>query len=390
VRQFDGVHVGFVAAVTRSTPGSVMPAGIRGWRFGREVEAINRAVDALVARGVHAVVAVVHEGGETDGGWNDCERPRGAIFDIARRLHPAVALVLSAHTHRAYRCTLDGRLIVQAASYGRLVSVVDLALDRRGGTVIVERSAAVNVPVPNDRNDSPSVRAAYPPLAADAEVARLVAHYAERAAPLALRPAGRIAATFERRAAEGADSAAGRLVADAHLAATRAQGARIAFTNPGGIRSDLIARTGADTEVTFGDLFMMQPFGNHLVTMTLSGAQIRALLEDQWSRSHTRRVRLLQPSRGFTYAWRAGAPEGQRIVADSLILDGEAIEPDRPYRVTVNGYLAAGGDAFGILRTGRDRVSGPLDVEALMGFIRRESRRAPLAPDPVPRIRRID
>lgn len=384
VRAIEGVRIGFIGAVTRTTPGIVMPRGIAGWRFRAEAGALNRYAGELRAQGVQAIVAVVHEGGETDGGINDCVNPRGEIFDIVRKLDRAIDVVLSAHTHRAYSCTIDGRIVIQGASFGRLLSVVDLEIDRASGEVV--RSTSRNLPVPNDRNDDPDVVAAFPPLQPSPQVAALVAHYAERAAPLAQRPIGRIAGSFTRRDADGGDHAAGRLIADAHLAATRIHGAQIAFTNPGGIRTDLVPRE-PDGTVTYGDLFAMQPFGNTLVTMTLTGAQIEAILEAQWRRDGER-VLFLQPSEGFTYAWRADGERGARIVKGSLKLDGRPIRPDDRFRVTVNSFLAAGGDRFRVFREGRDRVGGPLDIDALADFVRSRSADAPLAPDPQPRIHR--
>lgn len=382
VKVFDGVRVGFIGAVTRSTPGIVMPRGIAGWRFLAEAATLNRYAAELRAQGVQAIVAIVHEGGDSDGGIDDCTDPRGEIFDIVRRLDKAIDVVLSAHTHRAYNCTIDGRIVIQGASFGRLVSVVDLEIDRASGDVI--RSSARNLPVPNDRNDGPEVLAAFPPLRPVPRVAALIAHYAERAAPLADRPVGRIAGAFTRLPSAGGDHAAGRLVADAHLAATRLHGAQIAFTNPGGIRTDLAPRT-PDGAVSYGDLFAMQPFGNTLVTMTLTGAQLERIIEAQW-RPDGERVRFLQPSAGFTYAWSAGRRRGARIVPGSIRLDGRPIRPDDRYRVTVNSFLAAGGDGFRLFREGRDRVGGPLDIDALAEFIRTRSVDAPLAPDPQPRI----
>jgi 5'-nucleotidase len=302
-----------------------------------------------------------------------------------------VRVLLSAHTHRGYVCELDGRLIIQGTSFGRLVSVVDLELDSAAGTVRAGSIRGRNVTVPNglDVALDPAVRAVHPALAADTAVSALVAAYRERAAPLADAPAGRLAAAFTRAADAGGDHAAGRLIADAHLAATRDNGAQIAFTNPGGVRSDLRPRA-PDGRVTYGDAFTMQPFGNALVTLTLSGAQLRALLESQWSRSNPERVRFLQPSRGFSYAWRGDRPHGERVEPDSMRLDGERVRPEQSLRVTVNSYLAAGGDGFGILRDGRDQTGGPLDVDALTVYLSQASRNAPLMPDATPRIRRLD
>jgi 5'-nucleotidase len=395
IKNIDGVRVGFIGAVTRSTPGIVVLSGVAGVRFTGEAKALNQHAKELQAQGVQAIVAVIHEGGEAEGGYDACRNPRGAIFDIARELDPAIDVVLSAHTHRGYNCVIDGRVIMQAASYGRLVSVIDVEIDRASGDIVRERTRARNVPVPNGMRTSASLRAAYPPLAPDPEVAAIVEHYRKLAAPVAQRPVGRVTSDFDRRTAAGGDNALGRLIADAHLAATRTQGAQLAFTNPGGLRAELRASAG-DGVVTYADVFASQPFGNTLVTLTLTGAQLKQMLEQQWSaRSSTRsstarpeRARILQPSRGFSYAWRASGSHGERIVADSMRLEGRAIESDQSYRVTVNNFLADGGDGFRVLREGTDRVGGPVDADALAEYLRQASALRPLAPDRTPRISR--
>jgi len=384
IKEVAGVRIGIIGAVTRSTPGIVMPSGIRGWRFTAEAAAINRYARQLRAEGVEAIVAVVHEGGDAEGGFNACDNPRGPIFDIVRGLDAAVDAVFSAHTHKAYVCRIDGRIVIQGAAFGRLLSVVDLRIDRAGGRVLRQQVAAQNVPVANGLDGDEALRKAWPPYPADAEVAALVEHYRERVAPLANRRVGRIAAPIERLAADQGDSPAGRLIADAHLAATRSNGAQVAFTNTGGIRSNLVPRP-PDGAVTYGDLFTMQPFGNTLVTMTLTGAQLKALLESQW-RGTPARPHFLQPSSTLTYAWRDDRPAGARVIEDSIRIEGRPWRPDGRYRVTVNSYLAAGGDRFGIFLDGTDRRGGPLDVDALAEFLRERSLEAPLAVDAQPRI----
>lgn len=390
VREFDGVKVGFVGAVTRSTPGIVRPAGVRELRFSGEAQALNAAAAALRAQGAQAIVAILHEGGDTDGGINDCANPRGAIFDIERELDPAIAVVLSGHTHRAYNCRIGERVVIQAASFGRLVSVVDLQIDRASGRALAQRTLARNEPVPNGlrRYASAALQARYPALAPDAAVAAIVDDYRERAAPLGSRTVGHIAETFDRNATTGGDHALGRLIADAQLAATREHGAQIAFTNPGGIRTELRARRDGGA-VTYADLYAVQPFGNALVTLTLTGAQLLELLEAQWSARNPERARMLQPSRGFSYAWDAQRPIGQRIVADSLRLDGRAVSADARYRVTVNDFLAGGGDSFRVLREATDAHTSVLDIEALVRYLERESAAQPLQPDRRPRITRV-
>jgi len=387
IKSIDGVRIGFIGAVTRATPGIVVPSGVAGVHFVAEAKAVNQSAKELKAQGVQAIVAVIHEGGDAEGGYDDCRNPRGAIFDIARELDASIDIVLSAHTHRGYNCIVDGRVILQAASYGRLVSVVDVEIDRASGEIVRGRTRARNVPVPNGVRTSHRLRAAYPPLAPDPKVEAIVEHYQELAAPLAQRPVGRIAADFDRRTSAGGDSALGRLIADAHLAATRAKGAQLAFTNPGGLRANLRASAG-DSVVTYADAFASQPFGNTLVTLTLTGAQLKQMLEQQWSATKPERARFLQPSHGFSYAWRANGSHGERIVADSMRLDGRAIELDRTYRVTVNNFLADGGDGFRVLREGIERIGGPVDVDALTEYLREASAVRPLAPDRAPRIRR--
>jgi len=384
VRQIGDVRIGFIGAVTRATPGIVMPDGIRGWRFTAEAAALNRHARQLRAEGVNAIVVVVHEGGDADGGFDSCLNPRGPIFDIVRALDPAIDVVLSAHTHRSYNCRIDGRVVIQGASFGRLLSVIDLAIDRTRGAVVREETRARNVPVANGRGTDKALDLIYPPFPADEQIAAIVDHYRNRVAPLADRPVGRIAAAFERLPAEQGDSPAGRLIADAQLAATRGNGAQIAFTNTGGIRSPLRPRA-PNGVVTYGDVFTMQPFGNALVTMTMTGAQLKALLESQW-RGASGRARFLQPSASLTYGWRGDAPAGARVIEESITIEGKPWRRDASYRITVNSYLAAGGDRFHRFLDGTDHTGGPPDVEALAQYLTQHSAQAPVALDTQPRI----
>jgi 5'-nucleotidase len=162
------------------------------------------------------------------------------------------------------------------------------------------------------------------------------------------------------------------LIADAQLAATRANGAEVAFTNPGGVRASLRA-SGRDGTVTYADAYATQPFGNSLVTLTLTGAQLKTLLEQQWSVARPERARILQPSAGFTYQWDGRRPHGSRVEG---------------MRVTINSFLASGGDSFRVLRAGRDRVGGPLDIDAFTEFLSAQSVLRPLSPKSAARIRR--
>jgi len=386
VRTFEGVRVGFIGAVTRETPRIVTPSGIAGLTFEDEAQAINRTARVLEAQGVRAIVAVVHEGGEIgtpDGppaDWNDtrCPHARGAIFELVSRLSPAVSVVLSAHTHQGYRCLIDGRTVVQAFSYGRGVSVLDLTLDRRNGEIDRQASTSYNLPVFNERSAGPvrdaisaqvpepwqqALRRAVP----DAAIAQRVARYAAHVAPRTQEGVGKIRQSFTR---EGrTDSAAGRLVADAQLAATQAPsngGAQVALMNPGGIRTDLPCLPNPEgCAITRGQVLAMQPFGNTLVVMTLHGHELKALLESQ--ARGTRAPLLLIPSRGLTYRWEAKAPPGRHV--QELRLNGVPIRDDQMLRVTVNSFLAEGGDGFTVLKQGRERFNSLQDADALARYL---------------------
>lgn len=395
VREVGGVRVAFVGAVLRATPTVVVPSGVAGLRFEDEADAINREVAALKARGIEAIVAVIHEGGAIDGDWNDpaCPRARGPIFAIVDRLRPEVDAVLSGHSHQGYACLRDApgnpRLpVVQAYANGRGVSVLDLALDPASGDVIRARTRVRNVPVANGLAGDRAADATFPPLPPDPAVGAIVAHYAARARPLADRPVGRIAGAATRDASAGGDTALGRLVADAQLAATRAPergGARIALTNPGGMRADLRCdAAAAPCTVRVADAFAAQPFGNGLVVMTLTGAQLLAALEQQFAGINAARPRVLQPSAGFEWAWRASA-SGPRIVEARL--DGVPIDAAARYRVAVNAFLAEGGDGFEAFREGTDRLGGPLDVDALVAWL---GAAAVVEPPARARVRRVD
>ena len=397
IRSVGGVKVGFVGATTQSTPKIVMASGVRGLRFNDEAEAINQAAAALQRQGVQAIVAVIHEGGETGTAgqpldWNNprCPNARGPIFAIEKRLSPSIDVVFSAHSHQGYNCLIDGRPILQATAFGRGVSVVDLALNPHTGDVDRARTTSRNLPVLNGRTD-PSLRQAV--LAAeptpwravlaratpDADVAAQVALYARAVAPIAQRPVGRIGGSFDR--GEATDSAAGRLIADAQLAATQSPatgGAQAALMNPGGIRTNLSCRSTPPCAVTYGEIFAMQPFGNSLVVLTLNGAELKALLERQQPPGAPRPT-FLQPSASLRYRWAAQAPFGTRV--RDLRLNGRKVSDRQNLRLVVNSFLAQGGDGFEGFLQGRELVGGPLDVEALAAYLRNNP-----APDPQPRI----
>jgi len=403
VKTVSGVRIGFIGAVTRITPTIVVPSGVAGLRFTDEADALNAEAARLQAQGIQALVAVIHEGGDTGTPglpleWNDagCPQPRGAIFDIAKRLSPDIDVIFSAHTHQGYRCVVDGRPIMQATALGRGVSVADLVIDPRTGDVDRSRTTHRNLPVFNERSDTrlrEAIIAAEPePYAAvlrsaqpDGAIAARVAAYASAAAPRAQKAVGRIGGVFERSART--DASAGRLIADAQWLATRAPergGAAFALMNPGGVRSDLRC-AGSEPPpctITYGEAFTMQPFGNSLTVLTLSGAQVRQMLEDQ-QRPGRSGPSFLIPSSSLTYRWAARAEHGQRV--QDLRVSGVPLDPAADYRLTVNSFLADGGDGIVMLVNGRNKLGGELDIDALIALLKTSP-----SPDPVPRITLAD
>jgi 5'-nucleotidase len=351
VQRFDGVPVAFIGLTLKATPSIVEPQGVAGLRFDDEADTVNALVPKIRAQGVSAIVLLIHEGGFPAAGPNDCPGLSGAIVGIVERLDPAVKLVISGHTHRAYNCRLNGRLVTSADRYGTVLSHIDVTLDRRSGELLDAR--ADNVVVSPQR------------FAADPRIEALVAEVAERARPLAQRVVGSLPVALPRDAASNGESPVGRFVADAQLAATRGAGAQLALMNPGGLRNPL--SPAPDGTLRYEDLFSVQPFYNNLVTLTLSGTELRQLLERQWQGQPFPRV--LQASAGFAYTWDAARPEGQRVVPGSLRLNGQPIADGDAVRLTVNSFLAGGGDNFGVLTTGRDRVTGAMDIDALEAFV---------------------
>ena len=370
IKEFDGLPVAFIGLTLKGTPGLIAPSSAAGLEFRDEAETINALVPELRRKGVEAIVVLIHEGGFPTGGYNECPGISGPIVDIVRKLDKAVDLVISGHTHRAYNCVIDGRLVTSADKFGTLVTEIELTIDPATRDVI--RAKANNLIVRTD---------AY---AKDPEQTTLIAAYDALAKPLAERKVGTISTSLSREPNAAGESQLGQVITDAQLAATSALqdgGAVIAFTNPGGIRTG-IERHG-DGAVTFADLFAAQPFGNMLVTLTLTGAEIKTLLEQQWLGQV--RPRILQVSQGFAYTWDDRRKRGDFVPAASISLDGRPLDPAARYRVTVNGFLAQGGDSFSVFKQATDRRDGPNEVAALEAYFKANT---PVRPTPQTRIRR--
>lgn len=365
IKTFDGVKVAFIGLTLRETASVVVAAGTAGLEFRDEANAVNALVPELRAAGVESIVVVLHQGGTTSGGPNECTNLRGPIERIVQRFDRAVDLVISGHTHQAYICEIGGRLVTSAGSYGRFLTEIDLEVDRKTRDVVSAR--AVNLPV----------TAAVKPDPAQLE---LIGKYQKLAAHIH-RVVGRITAPFNRTPNRDGESRLGQLMADAHLEATRGAGAVVAFLNPGGIRAALpYTQT---REVTLSDVYTVYPFNNWLVTITLTGAQVLELLEQQW-RANSSRV--LQVSKGFKYDWDPNRAPGERVLRESVTVAGRPLDPGAEYRVTVNSYLAGGGDGFTVLLAGHSRSDGIDGREAIVKYLEAHS---PVSPDRERRIRRL-
>jgi 5'-nucleotidase len=360
VKDFLGHRVAFVGMTLEATPTIVSPSGVAGLTFADEAQTVNRLVPTLQDKGIRSVVVLVHEGGFAAGGINGCSGVSGPIVDIVARLDPEIDLVVTGHTHRAYNCLLpkrDGSLVrvTSAGQYARNLSDIDLTIDTRSSDVVAV--AATNLVTGTTTAEDPALT-------------ELVAHYDALSIGPKSRVIGRITSTITRSANAAGESALGDVIADAQLDATDDAGtgqAVVAFMNPGGIRADLSFNAPAG-DVTYGDAFTVQPFGNSLVTMTLTGAQIRSLLESQFAGCNGQTARrILQVSAGFTYAYTEGAACNGRV--GNVMLNGRAVEPTTAYRVTVNSFLADGGDSFTVLREGTQRLGGAVDVDAFEAYL---------------------
>lgn len=364
IREFDGIPVAFIGLTLKGTEGIVAPTGIANLEFRDEAATVNALIPELRAKGIEAIVVLIHEGGIPTGDYDGCSGISGPIVDIVKKLDKAVDLVITGHTHRAYLCEIDGRLVTSADKYGTLVTTIDVKLDPATRDIVAAKG------------ENHIVRSAS--IAKNPAQTALIASYEKLSAPIASRPAGSLTETLSRTPNNAGESVLGDIIADAQLAATSGEkngGAVIALTNPGGIRSDIVKRE--DGGVTYGDVFAAQPFRNQLVTMTLTGAQLKDALEQQWA--DPKRPRILQVSRGFSFAWDAGKGDGERIPPDKMKLNGVLIDPAARYRVTVNNYLSVGGDGFFAFTKGTDQRTGIYDVDALYDYFRSNSPIAPAA-----------
>ncbi|WP_430498681.1 bifunctional metallophosphatase/5'-nucleotidase [Micromonospora trifolii] len=364
IHKVQGVKVGFIGMTLEGTPQIVSQQGVAGLSFADEADTANRYARELRRKGVQAIVVLLHEGGTqaATGGINDCVGMTGPIVDITNRMDPSIDVVVSGHTHQAYNCDINGKLVTSASSFGRLVTDIDLKIDRRSGDVI--SAAANNVVVTRD-------------VAKDPRQTALINRYKTVLGPVAGRQVGVTSQAITRSqetlfGTSLGESPLGNLIADAQLAATDdEQNAVAAFMNPGGVRADLDAGP-----VTYEEAFTVQPFANNLVTLDLTGAQLYCVLEQQFVTGRT-----LYPSATVGYVVDpngttgtvADPCAGTRVVRGSLTLGGTTVDNAATYRVTVNNFLAGGGDGFSALTGGTNLVTGQIDLDAFVDYLTAQS-----------------
>ncbi|WP_380278153.1 bifunctional metallophosphatase/5'-nucleotidase [Kitasatospora purpeofusca] len=373
VTKSQGVKIGFIGVTLEGTPNIVTAEGVKGLKFAGEVSTINKYAAELKAKGVNSIVALIHEGGlPASSTYNyDCgaagQGISGPIVDIAKQIDPAVGAIVTGHTHNAYACTIPDpqgvpRSVTSAASFGRLYTEIDLKLDKTSGTIVRPSVKAENHIVRRTVEKAP-------------DMTQLIDHYAKLAAPIANRPIGYIASDINGRGNSDPEKPLGDVIADAQqagLAPADKGGAQVAFMNPGGIRGDLVHKaSGAEGDgvVTYGEAFTVQPFTNMMQVKTLTGAQLIQLLQQQVSGSNEASPKILQPSKGLSYTLDMRNKGADRIVVDSVRLNGAPVDPAAKYRVAANEFLAGGGDGFPAFAAGTDKLVGASDLDVFAAYL---------------------
>jgi 5'-nucleotidase len=356
-----------------------VPSAVQGLKFGDEVQAIDRASRLLQALGVKSQIVLMHQGDETaNAGPNACKNVAGPAQIIAKEATPNVDAFFLGHSHQQYNCTVtdpagNPRPVIQGLSFGRLLSVIDLKIDPRTRDVIRSATSTEDNPVAQNVIVTRTVTP-------DPTVQAIVDKAVTKSAPLANRQVGTITADITRSAPASGEQPLGDVIADGQLAATKTDGAQIAITNPGGIRADLTYAGSSgegDGVVTYGEAFQVQPFANIMQTITLTGAQLDAVLEQQWQNGGST-VRILQISSSLTYSWSQSAPVGSKV--SDIKVDKVPVDPAGTYRVAVNNFLAAGGDGFTVFAQGTNLTGGPIDLDAFTAYLTANPNLAPPAP----------
>ncbi|MFI6944236.1 bifunctional metallophosphatase/5'-nucleotidase [Streptomyces sp. NPDC050418] len=390
-----GVKIGFIGVTLEGTPDVVTAEGVKGLKFHDEIETINKYAKELDRKGVKSIVALIHEGGEpASPAYNyDCDSPgagdgiSGPITDIAKGVTSKVDAMVTGHTHEAYVCTIPDpsgkpRMVTSASSFGKAYTDTTLTYDRRSKDIVrtsVKSATSANHVVSRDVTKA-------------ADMSELIKRWGTLAAPIANRPVGYIAGDIPGRGATTPETPLGDLIADAQLAYAKTldPGTDLALMNSGGIRSDLVHKaSGAEGDgvVTYGEAFTVQPFGNTVNLIDLKGSQLITALQQQVTGVNEASPRILQISKGLTYTLDLTKAGADRVVVDSIKLNGEALDPNATYRVALNQFLAGGGDGYAELGKGANPLVGGDDLLAFEEYLKANSSAA--TPYPVPAADRI-
>ncbi len=382
IRSFAGAKVGVIGVVTTETPTIVMASAVAGLRFLNETETVNKYAAELKAKGVNTIVVLLHAGNSSSapGVLNDpaatvngCPtnfKTGNPFYDMVAGMDPAVRVVLSGHSHNYYNCTLGDKIVTGASSAGRVLTDVDLTIGRSSDTI--NAASATNSIVTN--NGTP-----------DEAASSLLAYYNTLSAPLRNQVIGSITADITRATNAAGEEALGDVIGDAQLAASSSAStgnAVVAMTNPGGIRTDLIYSqiSGGEQpgQITYEEAFAVQPFYNILYTESYTGAQIKAALEQQIPVGAPGGPKMLQISSSLTYDWSTSAAAGNHV--SNIKINGVVVDPAGSYRVTINNFLAGGGDSFTAFMGGTDIFVGGADIDAFVNYFKAHTGAVPPGP----------
>ncbi|WP_237745204.1 bifunctional metallophosphatase/5'-nucleotidase [Kribbella catacumbae] len=379
VKKFrGGQKVAFIGMTLENTPNIVTKSGVEGLSFKDEVETANALVPKLKKDGIEAIVVLLHEGGlpSDPKAYNGCPGISGPITDIAKTLDPAIDAIISGHTHQAYNCSINDpagkpRLVTSASSLGKIVTEVRLSINLATKDVDRLNTLANNHIVTQD-------------VPKDRDLTKLITKYQTLVAPIESKVIGHITtSSIVKTSDDSGESPLGNLIADAQLAdtspVTNGKTPVVAFMNSGGIREDLASNAGA---VTFGQAFTVQPFNNFLVSMDMTGTQIKALLEQQFSGVNQASNKVLQVA-GITYTYNPAATPGAKVVAGSIKVAGQPLVDGTTYRIVTNNFLSDGGDGFPAFTTATDKFFGGLDIDAFANYLAAHD---PYTPGPTNRI----
>lgn len=338
VLKVNGMPIAFIGVVYSETPSIVVPSGVAGLKFTDEVEAINRYIPELKNQGVRSIIVLAHNPGSSSvNGGN----PTGELVDIANGVDDEVDIIYGAHNHAYMNAMVDNKLLVQSYSYGTAFSDVDIEIDPKTKDIVTKRAEIIT-----------TFQEGMEP---DPEISDLLTNYEAAVEPIVNRVVGSAATHLTALRNDNGESVMGNLVADAQR---QAMNTDISLMNPGGIRADIDVG-----DITWGEVYTVQPFNNDLVKMKMTGQQIRDVLNQQWGTNTT----MLQIS-GFTYTWDGRQPSGQRVISIQMP-DGSEMDPNQTYTVTANSFLAGGGDGFTVFNKAQNKEVGPVDLDALVDFI---------------------